>query len=159
MVNMDDFWAWFLPDFKSDFAEVKKKKELEPEEETVKAEKKTDGTPVSENIPNEPAKGDEPHMKLGKELGEFGLKQRARDADGLGAQVHGSPWIAPISSLDGLFTGLKKKGYLSSVPTAKQLNPKKGASFRKPQSTVMVEMGVDGKNVYLYITDDNEKKK
>lgn len=133
----NNFWAWILPD-------------------PNKTEKASEPEPKMEN---EPAKGDEPHMLLGKELGEYGLKLRAKDADGLGAQKHGSPWIAPIDKLDAIFTALRKKGYLSSVPTAKQLNPKKGASFRKPQSTVMVEMGVSGSNVYLYITDDNEKKK
>ena len=146
-----DFWAWVLPDFQSDKKVVEGNKK-----------KKEDGTKSQEvppEISTEPAKGNEPHMLLGKELEALGVKPRARDADGLGALQPGSPWIAPIDKLDSIFQALRKKGYLSSVPTPKQLNPKKGASFRKPQSTVMVEMGMDGKNVYLYITDDNEKKK
>jgi hypothetical protein len=133
---------------------LKEIKEGKPKEEPAKDEK-----PVTEGISTEPATGDEPHMVLGKSLAEFGLKQRAKDIDGFGALKHGSPWIADIANLEKLFQGLRKKGYLSSIPTSKQLNPKKGASFKKPQSPVMVEMGIDAKNVYLYITDDNEKKK
>lgn len=110
-------------------------------------------------IPDNPAKGDEPHMKLGESLAKFGLRPRPKDVDGLGPQVHGSPWISDVKNIDAIFTGLKKMGYLSSLPKASQMNPKKGASFRKPQSGIMVEMGRDDKNVYLYITDDNEKKK